>query len=176
MKKKKSISETFPMFFLSPCCFFLSVYWLPDWCFPRIHHNQTSYLSSNIASVSETHDLTQYLQLPPPVRSLVILLITYIFVCVCVCVCVCVSPGPVDASVQAKCSPCMASPCQNQGVCKVDHTQLFTCTCKTGFTVCVCVCVCLSVVCVCVCVCACACREARVIKLVNLLVCFCLMT
>ncbi|XP_030282688.1 slit homolog 1b [Sparus aurata] len=42
--------------------------------------------------------------------------------------------GPVDASVQAKCSPCVASPCQNQGVCKVDHTQLFTCTCKTGFT------------------------------------------
>ncbi|XP_041819743.1 slit homolog 1b [Chelmon rostratus] len=41
--------------------------------------------------------------------------------------------GPVDASVQAKCSPCVGSPCQNQGVC-VDHTQLYTCTCKSGFT------------------------------------------
>uniref|UniRef100_A0A671WS75 Slit homolog 1b (Drosophila) n=1 Tax=Sparus aurata TaxID=8175 RepID=A0A671WS75_SPAAU len=39
--------------------------------------------------------------------------------------------GPVDASVQAKCSPCVASPCQNQGVCKVDHTQL--CACAFGF-------------------------------------------
>ncbi|TMS23078.1 Slit-like protein 1 protein [Larimichthys crocea] len=42
--------------------------------------------------------------------------------------------GPVDASVQAKCSPCVTSPCQNQGVCKVDHAQLYTCTCKSGFT------------------------------------------
>uniref|UniRef100_A0A8C4DT59 Slit homolog 1 protein n=1 Tax=Dicentrarchus labrax TaxID=13489 RepID=A0A8C4DT59_DICLA len=42
--------------------------------------------------------------------------------------------GPVEASVQAKCSPCVASPCQNQGVCQVDHTQLYTCTCKSGFT------------------------------------------
>uniref|UniRef100_A0A8P4KD03 Slit homolog 1 protein n=1 Tax=Dicentrarchus labrax TaxID=13489 RepID=A0A8P4KD03_DICLA len=47
--------------------------------------------------------------------------------------------GPVEASVQAKCSPCVASPCQNQGVCQVDHTQLYTCTCKSGFTVCNCV-------------------------------------
>ncbi|XP_023255154.1 slit homolog 1 protein-like [Seriola lalandi dorsalis] len=42
--------------------------------------------------------------------------------------------GPVEASVQAKCSPCMSSPCQNQGVCQVHHTQPFTCTCKAGFT------------------------------------------
>uniref|UniRef100_A0A3B4YZ18 Slit guidance ligand 1 n=1 Tax=Seriola lalandi dorsalis TaxID=1841481 RepID=A0A3B4YZ18_SERLL len=41
---------------------------------------------------------------------------------------------PVEASVQAKCSPCMSSPCQNQGVCQVHHTQPFTCTCKAGFT------------------------------------------
>uniref|UniRef100_A0A3Q3KTB1 Slit homolog 1b (Drosophila) n=1 Tax=Mastacembelus armatus TaxID=205130 RepID=A0A3Q3KTB1_9TELE len=42
--------------------------------------------------------------------------------------------GPVEASVQAKCSPCVSSPCQNQGVCQVHHTQLYTCTCKAGFT------------------------------------------
>nr|XP_033479767.1 slit homolog 1 protein-like [Epinephelus lanceolatus]XP_033479768.1 slit homolog 1 protein-like [Epinephelus lanceolatus] len=42
--------------------------------------------------------------------------------------------GPVEASVQAKCSPCVASPCQNQGVCQVHHTELYTCTCKSGFT------------------------------------------
>ncbi|KAG7235919.1 hypothetical protein INR49_001885 [Caranx melampygus] len=42
--------------------------------------------------------------------------------------------GPVESSVQAKCSPCMTSPCQNQGVCQPHHTQLYTCTCKAGFT------------------------------------------
>uniref|UniRef100_A0A673B616 Slit homolog 1b (Drosophila) n=1 Tax=Sphaeramia orbicularis TaxID=375764 RepID=A0A673B616_9TELE len=43
--------------------------------------------------------------------------------------------GPVEASVQAKCSPCVSSPCQNQGVCQVHHIQQYTCTCQTGFTV-----------------------------------------
>ncbi|XP_068607543.1 slit homolog 1 protein-like [Brachionichthys hirsutus] len=42
--------------------------------------------------------------------------------------------GAVDPSVQAKCSPCVASPCQNQGACRVDHAQLYTCTCRPGFT------------------------------------------
>ena len=54
----------------------------------------------------------------------------------CVCVCVCVRAGPVEASVQAKCSPCMSSPCQNQGICEVHHTQKYICTCTSGFTVC----------------------------------------
>uniref|UniRef100_A0A7N6B4W0 Slit homolog 1 protein n=1 Tax=Anabas testudineus TaxID=64144 RepID=A0A7N6B4W0_ANATE len=54
--------------------------------------------------------------------------------------------GPVEASVQAKCIPCVSSPCQNQGVCQVHHTEMYTCTCKTGFTVrsCVCRCTCCS--------------------------------
>ncbi|XP_072239710.1 slit homolog 1b [Leuresthes tenuis] len=42
--------------------------------------------------------------------------------------------GPVESSVQAKCSPCMSSPCQNQGICQVHHTQQYICTCTSGFT------------------------------------------
>lgn len=41
--------------------------------------------------------------------------------------------GPVEASVQAKCSPCVSSPCQNRGQCRDDHTQQYTCSCPTGF-------------------------------------------
>ncbi|KAF3852765.1 hypothetical protein F7725_006120 [Dissostichus mawsoni] len=41
--------------------------------------------------------------------------------------------GPVEATVRAKCSPCVSSPCQNQGVCQVNETELYTCTCKSGF-------------------------------------------
>uniref|UniRef100_A0A668RG20 Slit homolog 1b (Drosophila) n=1 Tax=Oreochromis aureus TaxID=47969 RepID=A0A668RG20_OREAU len=42
--------------------------------------------------------------------------------------------GKLASSVQAKCSPCVSSPCQNQGICKVHHTQQYTCVCKSGFT------------------------------------------
>nr|XP_054607861.1 slit homolog 1b [Nothobranchius furzeri] len=42
--------------------------------------------------------------------------------------------GPVEASVQAKCNPCVSSPCHNQGVCQVHHTHQYTCGCKSGFT------------------------------------------
>lgn len=52
----------------------------------------------------------------------------------CMRVCLC-DPGPLDPSVQAKCSPCVSSPCQNQGTCQVQPTQQYTCTCKSGFTV-----------------------------------------
>ncbi|MED6270790.1 Slit 1 protein [Characodon lateralis] len=42
--------------------------------------------------------------------------------------------GPVDMTVQAKCSPCVSSPCQNQGTCHIHQTQQYTCACNTGFT------------------------------------------
>uniref|UniRef100_A0A3B3U8F7 Slit homolog 1 protein n=1 Tax=Poecilia latipinna TaxID=48699 RepID=A0A3B3U8F7_9TELE len=42
--------------------------------------------------------------------------------------------GPVDISVQAKCTPCVSSPCQNQGTCQIHQSQQYTCACKSGFT------------------------------------------
>uniref|UniRef100_A0A3B5LUB3 Slit homolog 1b (Drosophila) n=1 Tax=Xiphophorus couchianus TaxID=32473 RepID=A0A3B5LUB3_9TELE len=42
--------------------------------------------------------------------------------------------GLLDISVQAKCTPCVSSPCQNQGTCQIHQTQQYTCACKSGFT------------------------------------------
>uniref|UniRef100_A0A4W5PLK4 Slit guidance ligand 1 n=1 Tax=Hucho hucho TaxID=62062 RepID=A0A4W5PLK4_9TELE len=42
--------------------------------------------------------------------------------------------GPVETSVQAKCSPCVSGPCQNHGVCQSDSVELYTCVCAPGFT------------------------------------------
>ncbi|XP_036804970.1 slit homolog 1 protein isoform X2 [Oncorhynchus mykiss] len=42
--------------------------------------------------------------------------------------------GPVETSVQAKCSPCVSGPCQNHGVCQSDPVELYTCVCAPGFT------------------------------------------
>uniref|UniRef100_A0A8C7L445 Slit homolog 1b (Drosophila) n=1 Tax=Oncorhynchus kisutch TaxID=8019 RepID=A0A8C7L445_ONCKI len=42
--------------------------------------------------------------------------------------------GPVEMSVQAKCSPCVSGPCQNHGVCQSDPVELYTCVCAPGFT------------------------------------------
>ncbi|XP_034150392.1 slit homolog 1 protein [Esox lucius] len=42
--------------------------------------------------------------------------------------------GPVEPSVQARCSPCVSSPCQNQGVCQSDPAELYACVCVAGFT------------------------------------------
>ncbi|KAM6972404.1 slit homolog 1 protein-like [Aplochiton taeniatus] len=42
--------------------------------------------------------------------------------------------GPVEALIQAKCSPCMSGPCQNQGTCQPDPLELYACVCAPGFT------------------------------------------
>ncbi|KAM8842768.1 LOW QUALITY PROTEIN: slit homolog 1b [Synchiropus picturatus] len=42
--------------------------------------------------------------------------------------------GPVDPSVGAKCSPCVSSPCQNQGTCHTHHTEPYVCSCTDGYT------------------------------------------
>ncbi|KAJ0051028.1 hypothetical protein NL108_012277 [Boleophthalmus pectinirostris] len=42
--------------------------------------------------------------------------------------------GPVEEWVQVKCSPCVSSPCLNQGQCHDDQSQEYSCTCPTGFT------------------------------------------
>ncbi|XP_035516328.1 slit homolog 1 protein-like [Morone saxatilis] len=82
--------------------------WLSDWV-------KSGYKEPGIARCAGPHGMEGKLLLTTPADK---------FQCL----------GPVEASVQAKCSPCVASPCQNQGVCQVDHTQLYTCTCKSGFT------------------------------------------
>uniref|UniRef100_A0A3Q2NS31 Slit homolog 1b (Drosophila) n=1 Tax=Fundulus heteroclitus TaxID=8078 RepID=A0A3Q2NS31_FUNHE len=40
--------------------------------------------------------------------------------------------GPVDLSVQAKCSPCVSSPCQNQGTCELMLVHTYACICVPG--------------------------------------------
>uniref|UniRef100_A0A3Q3IRI7 Slit homolog 2 (Drosophila) n=1 Tax=Monopterus albus TaxID=43700 RepID=A0A3Q3IRI7_MONAL len=41
--------------------------------------------------------------------------------------------GPVDVSVQAKCEPCLSSPCKNDGTCSNDPVHYYRCTCPYGF-------------------------------------------
>ncbi|XP_060923455.1 slit homolog 1 protein-like [Limanda limanda] len=82
--------------------------WLSDWV-------KSGYKEPGIARCAGPRDMSGKLLLTTPADK---------FQCL----------GPVEASVQAKCSPCVSSPCQNQGVCQVQHTQPYTCTCKAGFT------------------------------------------
>uniref|UniRef100_A0A8C9S1Q5 Slit homolog 1a (Drosophila) n=1 Tax=Scleropages formosus TaxID=113540 RepID=A0A8C9S1Q5_SCLFO len=39
----------------------------------------------------------------------------------------------VDPAIQAKCSPCLSNPCQNQGTCQSDPVDIYKCTCPTGY-------------------------------------------
>ncbi|MFT7817105.1 slit homolog 1 protein [Arapaima gigas] len=41
--------------------------------------------------------------------------------------------GDVDPTVVAKCSPCVSSPCQNQGMCHSDPLEIYRCICAPGF-------------------------------------------
>lgn len=43
--------------------------------------------------------------------------------------------GPPALSVQAKCNPCLSSPCQNQGTCHNDPLGFYRCTCPSGYKV-----------------------------------------
>lgn len=43
--------------------------------------------------------------------------------------------GDVDTAVQAKCNPCLSSPCLNQGICHSDLTEIYRCSCPPGFKV-----------------------------------------
>lgn len=43
--------------------------------------------------------------------------------------------GPPALSVQAKCNPCLSSPCQNQGTCHNDPLGSYRCTCPSGYKV-----------------------------------------
>ncbi|CAM2117906.1 unnamed protein product [Caretta caretta] len=40
--------------------------------------------------------------------------------------------GPPALSIQAKCDPCLSSPCQNQGTCHNDPLAAYRCTCPSG--------------------------------------------
>uniref|UniRef100_A0A8C7KZ04 Slit homolog 1 protein n=1 Tax=Oncorhynchus kisutch TaxID=8019 RepID=A0A8C7KZ04_ONCKI len=41
--------------------------------------------------------------------------------------------GEVDSGVLAKCSPCLSSPCVNQGICHSDLVEIYRCSCPPGF-------------------------------------------
>lgn len=43
--------------------------------------------------------------------------------------------GPPSLSVQAKCNPCLSSPCQNQGTCNNDPLGFYRCACPSGYKV-----------------------------------------
>ena len=43
--------------------------------------------------------------------------------------------GPVDVSIQAKCDPCLSSPCKNDGTCSNDPVHYYRCSCPYGFKV-----------------------------------------
>ncbi|CAI9562248.1 unnamed protein product [Staurois parvus] len=41
--------------------------------------------------------------------------------------------GPPSLSIQAKCHPCLSSPCRNQGVCQNDPVEYYKCICPPGY-------------------------------------------
>uniref|UniRef100_A0A8C8EEF8 Slit homolog 1 protein n=1 Tax=Otus sunia TaxID=257818 RepID=A0A8C8EEF8_9STRI len=43
--------------------------------------------------------------------------------------------GPPSLSVQAKCNPCVSSPCKNQGTCHNDPLGFYRCACPSGYKV-----------------------------------------
>ena len=43
--------------------------------------------------------------------------------------------GTPTLTVQAKCDPCLSSPCQNQGTCRNDPLVGYRCACPSGYKV-----------------------------------------
>ena len=41
----------------------------------------------------------------------------------------------MDVNIQAKCDPCLSSPCRNDGTCTNDPVTFYRCTCPYGFKV-----------------------------------------
>uniref|UniRef100_A0A8B9S595 Slit guidance ligand 1 n=1 Tax=Apteryx owenii TaxID=8824 RepID=A0A8B9S595_APTOW len=81
--------------------------WLSSWV-------KTGYKEPGIARCAGPPDMEGKLLLTTPAKK---------FEC----------QGPPALSVQAKCNPCLSSPCQNQGTCHNDPLDVYRCACPSGF-------------------------------------------
>uniref|UniRef100_A0A803V682 Slit homolog 1 protein n=1 Tax=Ficedula albicollis TaxID=59894 RepID=A0A803V682_FICAL len=81
--------------------------WLSSWV-------KTGYKEPGIARCAGPPDMEGKLLLTTPAKK---------FEC----------QGPPALSVQAKCNPCLSSPCQNQGTCHNDPLGSYRCACPSGY-------------------------------------------
>ncbi|XP_029466034.1 slit homolog 1 protein [Rhinatrema bivittatum] len=81
--------------------------WLSGWV-------KTGYKEPGIARCAGPSDMDGKLLLTTPAKK---------FEC----------QGPPGLSVQAKCNPCLSSPCQNQATCRNDPTEFYKCICPEGY-------------------------------------------
>ncbi|XP_071792808.1 slit homolog 2 protein-like isoform X2 [Asterias amurensis] len=82
--------------------------WLSDWV------KADGFKEPGIAKCADPYDLRGKLILTAPSRS---------FLC---------SEEP-DVAIQAKCDPCLSSPCENNAVCTISLTERYLCQCQEGF-------------------------------------------
>ncbi|XP_070637377.1 slit homolog 1 protein [Bos indicus] len=81
--------------------------WLSSWV-------KTGYKEPGIARCAGPPDMEGKLLLTTPAKK---------FEC----------QGPPTLTVQAKCDPCLSSPCQNQGTCRNDPLVGYRCACPSGY-------------------------------------------
>uniref|UniRef100_A0A8C9QSR8 Slit guidance ligand 1 n=1 Tax=Spermophilus dauricus TaxID=99837 RepID=A0A8C9QSR8_SPEDA len=81
--------------------------WLSSWV-------KTGYKEPGIARCAGPSDMEGKLLLTTPAKK---------FEC----------QGPPTLAVQAKCDPCLSSPCQNQGTCHNDPLEVYRCACPGGY-------------------------------------------
>ncbi|MBZ3884857.1 Slit-like protein 1 protein [Sciurus carolinensis] len=81
--------------------------WLSSWV-------KTGYKEPGIARCAGPPDMEGKLLLTTPAKK---------FEC----------QGPPTLAVQAKCDPCLSSPCQNQGTCHNDPLEVYKCACPGGY-------------------------------------------